>query len=389
MLLWLSFVLLSAAVLAVLLRPLLRRPARHEPALAANAADQAVYRDQLAEVDADAARGLINPAEAEAARREIARRLLGRADAEPAAPSTAAANSSIYTVATGLIALVPVAAIGLYAALGSPQLPAVPHHARATTPIERTNVDELVARVEARLREHPEDGAGWDVIAPVYLRQERYRDAADAFSNAIRLLGATSRRLAGFAEATIIANNGVVSEEARKAYEEALRLEPGKVEARFWLGMAKEQDGRLAEAAADYRALLADSPANAPWRAPVSDRLATVTQRLGGAEAAAAAKQADRGRGEAPDPSAAAAIEKLPQAERTKAIGDMVDGLAARLKQDGNDLQGWLRLVRAYKVLGRDAAAVAALADARKAMQANPAALGELDALARSLGMGS
>lgn len=380
MLLWLSFALISAVVLAALLMPLLR-PA--EVVAEPSAADRAVYADQLAEIAADRARGLIGSSEAEAAEREIARRLLAEDD-RPKTPAAAVATGGLPTVLVGLIAILPAAALAIYAALGSPSLPSRPYLARAAAPVERSSVDELIARVEARLVEHPGDGQGWDVIAPVYLRQQRYREAAEAYANALRLLGPNLKRLAGFAEATIIAGNGIVSEEARAAYEEVLKLEPGRPEARFWLAMAKEQDGKLQDAAADYRRLIADAPPDAPWRPAVAERLAAVQARLGPPPPPAD----DKSRGEAPGTEAAEALRQLPAAEQAKAIEGMVEGLAARLGKDGSDLTGWLRLVRAYKVMGRDEAAVAALARARQAMAGNGNALAELEQLARTLGIG-
>ena len=158
-----------------------------------------------------------------------------------------------------------------------------PSPARAAAPLEQAQVGDLVAKVEARLREHPEDGQGWDVVAPVYMKLGRFRDAATAFASAARIEGETARRLAGFAEATVLAADGVVGEEARLAYEKILKLEPGRPEPRFWLALAKEQDGKLADALADYRALLAKAPGEAPWRSAVEDRIAEVSRRLDGA----------------------------------------------------------------------------------------------------------
>ena len=287
-----------------------------------------------------------------------------------------------------MIALMPAVALVLYQALGAPGLPARPYAARAAAPILQSSVEELIARVEARLLENPGDGAGWDAIAPVYLRQERFREAADAFAAASRLLGPSAKRLAGFAEASIMSQNGIVGEAAKSAYEQVLKLEPGHLEARFWLALAKEQDGALADAAADYRALLAKTGPNVAWRRTLQERLAGIDEKLAVATGKAGAGS-DLGRGVAPDADAAASMARLPPDQRLQAIGSMVDGLAARLKQDSRDLNGWLRLVRAYKVLGRDDAAAAALIDARNAMHGDMAALGALDALARSLGIGS
>ena len=114
----------------------------------------------------------------------------------------------------------------------------------------------LVAKVEEHLAAHPEDGRGWDVIAPVYLRLGRADDAARAFQNAIRLLGSTAERQTGLGEAILSAEGGIVTADARTAFEAAQRLDPAAPGPRFFLALAAEQEGEAA-AAADA---LADAP---------------------------------------------------------------------------------------------------------------------------------
>ena len=284
-------------------------------------------------------------------------------------------------------------AIAVAALRSPPHARALPHARLAGTaglshggplavPLEQADVGDLIAKVEARLREHPEDGQGWDVIAPIYFKLGRFREAAAAYASAARLEGETVRRLAGFAEAAVLAADGIVGEEARLAFEKILKLEPGRPEPRFWLALAKEQDGKLADALAEYKALLAEAPADAPWRGAVEGRIAEVSRRLAGT-----GKAEPRARG----PSAAdvAAAEKLAPQDRARMIAQMVDGLAERLKRDGRDLAGWLRLVNAYAVLDRKDDARAALARARQHFPADEKALAELAALAKSLGLGS
>jgi cytochrome c-type biogenesis protein CcmH len=217
-------------------------------------------------------------------------------------------------------------------------------------------------------------------VAPVYLKLGRFKDAADAYARAAQLNGESVKLLAGLAEASMLANDGVVSDEARRAYDRILTLEPDRIEARFWLAVAKEQDGKLNEALADYRALLSAAPATAPWRAAVAERLEELTQRL-----AAGGKPASSG------PSAAemAAAQALSPEERNRMIAGMVEGLAQRLKQNGNDLAGWRRLLNAYVVLDRKSDAREALAEARRNFAGDERALGELSTLAVSLGLGS
>jgi cytochrome c-type biogenesis protein CcmH len=286
------------------------------------------------------------------------------------------------TIALATAAAVPLLTLALYLTHGSPGLPSFPAAERAQLPLERARIGDLIAKVEARLREHPEDGDGWDVIAPVYYKLERFRDAANAYARAARLKGETVRRLAGLAESTVLAADGIVTEDARAAYKKILALEPGRPEPRFWLALAKEQDGRLESALSDYRALVSDSPPEAPWRAAVESRIADVSRRLAGA---------DKPDLRAPGPSAAdvAAAQKLAPEERARMIAGMVDGLAERLKRDGRDLAGWQRLINAYAVLGRSQDARAALAEARKSFPADETAQATLSELAKTLGLGS
>ena len=395
MLLWISFAVLTAGVIAIILRPLVMSG---DDAVSPAAADLAVYKDQLAEIDADRERGLIGGAEAEAARTEVARRLLAKAGSGGGSGGDRLKPAATYSRNAVLAAAlaVPVFSIVLYSLYGSPALPGRPFAMHSGAALETASVGELLGRVEARLRESPDDGNGWDVIAPVYLRLERFGEAADAFANALRLLGENPQRLGGYAEAVVLANGGIVSEEARKAYEKLVKLDPAKPEPRFWLALAKEQDGKLAEASRDYRALIESAPADAPWRDAVADRLRTVMEQQGAskeeiAKVAGAPPPApvQSGRGEAPSAEAAAAAEQMSPEQRAEFVKQMVDGLSARLKANGKDLQGWLRLVRAYKVMGRNGEASAALKDARSNFVGDKAALGELDALAKSLGLGS
>ncbi|MGE0851163.1 MAG: c-type cytochrome biogenesis protein CcmI [Hyphomicrobiaceae bacterium] len=386
MLLWIAFALLTSAVLAAVLGPLVRAP-RTRPEAEAGAL--AVYRDQLREIEAERTRGLLEESDAAAARVEVSRRLLASAGEAEARPGDGADGGALGVqtplrlspVLLAVAVLFPVLTLGLYLSYGSPGVPSHPIAGRGEASLEQARIGELIAKVETRLREHPEDAAGWDVIAPVYLKLGRFQEAAAAYANAARLDGETPRRLAGFAEASVLAADGIVTEQARLAYEKIARLEPARPEPRFWLALAKEQDGRLADALADYKALLADAPADAAWRPAVEGRIGDVSRRL----AASQGGQETRG----PTASDVAAAEKLAPEDRSRMIAAMVDSLAERLQRDGRDLAGWLRLVNAYAVLDRKDEARAALAKARSHFPGDEQALARLSALAQSLGLGS
>jgi len=399
-LLWVILACLTAIVLLVLLRPLAAAGPQDR---APEAFDAAVYRDQLGEIESDRARGLIGETEAEAARIEIARRLLQADSKERASDGAKPGGSPARAAMICVGAALPLLALGLYLVYGSPRLPDQPLAVRLQDPASDQNIEALVARVEARLRARPEEGEGWEVIAPVYMGWRRYGDAAEAYAQAIRLLGESPKRLSGQGQALVLANNGVVTEEARRALERAVELDASLVEPRVLIAIAKEQDGQFAAAIEDWRALLAKEKGDAPWREMVEKRIVADEAHLAGkpiaGEPVAGGPVAEAGK---PDPagpgsssqggpSAAdiAAAQSMSPADRQAMIARMVQGLAAKLEQQGDDLGGWLKLVRAYSVLDRKDDAMKALARAKSQFSGKPEAIEQLDALAAELGLKS
>lgn len=391
MVFWILVAGLVAAVTLAITRPLMRPST---PATDAGDADIAVYKDQLKEIAADEARGTLGVAEAESARAEIGRRILRASEggSRPEASSNEAGkNRFVTTVSIATSIALPLASMALYLAYGAPGLPGQPLSDRLAAATDSNKPNDLIAKVEERLREHPEDGTGWDVLAPVYYATGQYAGAATAYQNAIRLIGETPRRLQGFANARIHLENGVIPEDARKALERVLQLEPNATEPRIWLALAKEQDGRLQEAAADYRKLIDEAPEHAPWRKALEDRLANLGKDSAGATAPGAQTAAPAVPAASPPAgnSDAAAIMSMSPEEREAFITRMVDNLASRLKSDGSDAEGWVKLIRAYQVLGRRDDAVKALTDARANLKGNEVGLAKVDSLARQLGLGS
>ena len=375
MVLWIGFVVLAVAVVWALTSPLRVTPQKgHAPD-----SELAVYKDQLVEIESERAQGLIGGSEAEAARVEVARRLIRRAEERERADKRKSQNDSGLRVAVmWAAAAIPVVAVGLYLAVGSPGLPGSPYTARLDVPLENASASDLVAKVEAHLRTHPNDGRGWDVLAPVYMRTGDFQQAADAFQRAMQLLGESPQRLTGFARARVMLDNGVVSEPARKAYEQLRQLDPKAVEPRLWLAIAKEQDGDVAGASADYKALKAEKPEE-PWKSLLDGRLRAATMKLVETPAV----------GVPPPDGTKPDFHNMSSEQREAFIEKMVGGLASRLKSDGKDLAGWMQLVRSYVVLGRTDDANTALAEARKNFASDDKALAQLQALAQVLGIGS
>ncbi len=386
MLLWVIFAVLTSGVLIFILAPLTKRSER---AGSHGEANIAVYKAQLTEIDADLQRGTLGATEAEGAKIEVSRRLLASAgntfDGADGAEFQPKSQTRWRTTSIGVAAIVPALALVFYMAYGSPGQVAKPHAARLQAPAGLQRVTELIGQVEARLREHPEDGTGWDVLAPVYMRQKRFGQAAEAYSRAIRLLGETPARLGGLARASIFANNGIVGDVSRQAWQKVLAAQPKDHEARFWLAVGKEQNGDQAEAKAAYLALLKGAPPNAPWRAVVVSRLKALGVSV--PRVATAAKPGESPKTRGPTRADVRAAGQMSPEDRQRMIEGMVAGLASRLKTNGKDIAGWLRLVNAYVVLGHKDRASAAVADARTALVDDPAALEKLDAQARKLGL--
>jgi len=408
--LWFVFALMTMAAVFAVLWPLGRRRA------ARGGNDLAVYRDQLREIDRDRANGLIGEADAEAARIEISRRLLAAADAaeaeagasDDAVPARTASPWRRRGAAIAAFIVVPLVGVSVYPLLGSPQLPGAPLAGRAGAPAPTQSVAALVSQVEAHIERNPDDGRGWEVLAPVYLRLGRYDDALKARRQALALNGETADRQADLGEAAVAAENGVVTSEARRAFERAVALEAAHTKARFYLGLAAEQDGKREEAARIWRALIAEAPAGAPWVATINEALS----RIGAAPAPVAPEQRPPADAEAKinsvpgtagsspagpsaaGPSAAgpsaddvAAAQSLTPQQRQEMIAGMVTRLAERLKADGSDADGWVRLLRAYMVLGERDKARGAAADARQALSGAPDKLRRIDELVKSLGL--
>ena len=361
MLFWFLIAALTAAAMLAVLLPL-SSGRNAGDAVPAAATDMDVYRQQLDELADDEAQGRIGPAEAKVARAEIARRLIAAKRSANAAHGTAGDSRLRRRVAAifGLVA-VPAFALSIYFVTGAPELPGQPLAARIAATSEDRGIDDLVGRVESHLARNPEDGPGWEVIAPVYMRIGRPSEAATAWRNTIRILGSTAARQADLGEALVAMQGGIVTAEARKAFKAAIEYDPTAAKPRFFLALVKEQDGDAAGAAEDWRALLADTPSDAPYRRSI--------------ELALAGSGSQSGDPPAPQPGPTsedvANAQSLSPGEQQAMIDGMVARLAEKLTSEPDDAEGWLRLVRAYAVLGRQDEAKQAVTTAMKSVSAS------------------
>jgi cytochrome c-type biogenesis protein CcmH len=359
MTLWFVLALMTAAAVLAVVWPLTRAERKLH-----SGNDLAVYRDQLEEITRDRSAGLIGESEAEAAQIEVSRRLLAAADAEAAVPVAAPAAWRRRIVAVAGLVLLPAGASALYLVLGSPSLPGQPLASRVEE--QDQSIATMIARVEEHLAAEPNDGRGWEIIAPVYMRLGRYADAVKARRNALAFNGETAERQAALGEALFSAANNSVTPEAKAAFDRAVALDPKNVRARFFMAALAEQEGRIADAVVILRAILADAPADAPWVQPIRSELV----RLEGA----------------PADVAPPGIPNLAP-EQVAMVRGMVDRLAERLHRDGSDFEGWLQLVRSYMVLGERDKARATVDEARRAVGSDPDKLRRIQEFAKGLGL--
>ncbi|RYF94383.1 MAG: c-type cytochrome biogenesis protein CcmI [Caulobacteraceae bacterium] len=356
---WTAAALLSALAGWLVLTLARRRalaPAQGDPGLA-------VHRRQLAEIDDLVARGLLSPAEQAEVRAEAGKRLLAADDV--GRPATLAGGRAIATAAA---VLAPLMAFGIYLVVGSPGRADAPMAARIAA-WSKADPDTLTAaQIAAALTEvakkTPNDPKLLQLLAKARLESDDPFGAAKALRQAVAAEPRNPELWTQLGELFVLTGNGEIGLDARKAFGEAQRLDPGAASPRYHLGLADIADGKPAQGLATWRALLADLLASDPRRDGLAAEIAEVSRT---------------GRPPAPQQQQAA----LPAGpDMGPAIRGMVDGLAARLEADPNDPEGWARLVRAYGVLGEISKRDAALARARSLYKDQPQVLDALKAAA-------
>ena len=406
MLLWAVLTVIAVIVAAAATIPLVRR---YEVQPTPKQAVLAVLTDQLADVDAQVAGGTVTPNEADALRLEIKRRMLatGRETEVSARPLGTAA---LGRVALGLAAVVAVAATALYATLGRPELASSEATAAvgtaanpATGPAGPTgpdgaqpnDVNAMIVQLEARMKSTPNEPEGWRMLGWSYFQTGRYKESADAYGRAVKLLPSGPGYASAWGEALVQAAGGVVTPAAKQAFEQAKTLDIADARARYFLGVAKEQSGDRKGALDDWLALLAQAPADAPWAGELR-RVIGVTAKDAGIDVTARlasivppAATAAPPVSVTPNPSAdqVAAVKAMAPSDQQAMIRGMVDSLAAKLKTNPKDPDGWVRLMRARMVLGDAAGAGVAKRDALAALAGDAGGTATVKAAGVQLGI--
>jgi cytochrome c-type biogenesis protein CcmH len=354
--LWIAVAVLAAAAAGLVLgraRGAAARPAGENPDLAA-------YRRALAEIDELADRDLLGSEERAATRAEIGRRLL-RAAERPTPPPGRSSRAAILLLAA---AAPPLLAAGLYLVLGSPLAIDQPFRARLAhwrAVPERASAPELAAALRAVAAERPNDPEPRRRLALLDLSLGDLDDAAHALRQAVRIAPARADLLAMLGEILVVKARGAVDPDAEAIFRQALAVDPASPTATYYLGRADIASGDIASGLTLWRGLIAHLRPSDPRRGLLQ------------AEADAVSRT-----GALPSPEATA-----PRVDLSRAIAGMVDSLASRLAAHPDDPSGWVRLVRAYGVLGQSGEQAAALTRARGLFAGRPDVLDELAAAAR------
>ncbi|MFT3972363.1 MAG: c-type cytochrome biogenesis protein CcmI [Amaricoccus sp.] len=406
---WLFWGMAAAGLvlaLGVVLTPLWRGATRGGRGERRASYDLQVHRDQLREVEADLARGVLTPAEAEASRVEISRRLIAAADAEAIEAGAATAPRRVTRVALPLLAIgLAGAALGLYRWLGVPGLPDQPLAERtAEAAVARANRPSqsaaeamapaapatpgpgpadaaLIDKLEAVLKDRPDDLQGHRLLARSLGSLGRWREARVAQERVVALLGdaATADDLVDLAEAQVLAANGYVSPEAEAVLGRALTLAPQNPVARYYSGLALLEAGRADLAYPLWLRLAEEGPADAPWMTPTRAGLAEAARQLGMPDPAPATS--------GPSADDLKAAGDLPPEARQSMVEGMVARLSDRLASEGGPPADWAQLVRSLAVLGRRDEATAVVAEARQTFATDAAGLALIDAAAGEAGL--
>ncbi|OYR19563.1 c-type cytochrome biogenesis protein CcmI [Brucella thiophenivorans] len=369
---WLTAALLTFAATSIVLLPLTRNK---QDFLPPEKNDLEVYRDQLREVEADVARGMIDAPSAEQARIEISRRILNAEKMSTDAAAEVKKARSGRLLAFVAILAVPLIAWGIYPLFGAPDIPSMPLSARLEGSPQNSSVDELIARAETHLSQNPNDARGWDVLAPIYLRIGRGADSANAYRSAIRIEGENFPRVLGLGEALIAVSGGPVTAEAEALFNKAADLQPDDIRPQYYLAQGEMQDGDAEGAVMRLQSFLDKAPADAPWRAQVEQTIARIRSGTSEPSAPAVGPTAE-------DIDAAASMN----AEGRQAMVEgMVQRLDESLRENGDNLEGWKRLVRSYMILNNRAAALDAWKRGIAALDGGKRA--ELERFAAGLGL--
>ncbi len=354
--LWIAFAALLLITLIIIVVPIIR--ARSTTPTDHNAI---VYQDQLTEIESDVERGLLRIPEADALKKEINRRLEKSHEKVEATQASSEKPSGFQlSAALAIIIIIPLAALGLYRHLGSPEKSDLPFVERKfASPVKAANAEmnRLIDTLQKRMENNPEKIDGWLLLGRSLISLKRYSEASAAFKSAFKIDPMRAEIAASAAETGFMATGGQFTPEVRHYFQTAQKLDPREHKALYYLGLDLAGQEKYQEAIQNWIDLIAITPAGAPWLETVRQRIAAAA-KAGNLDSstfnsdlkAVAAPQRNVQPG--PTQEDVKAAQEMSDKDRQAFIRSMVDRLAERLKSEPGDVAGWQRLANAYRVLG-------------------------------------
>jgi cytochrome c-type biogenesis protein CcmH len=338
----------------------------------------AIYKDQLTELERDVASGTLGGEEAEAQRTEISRRLLTASREQVGEQANSRAFPKVAVLAVPLLAGLVYWQIGQHSMIDVPRADRLAQAEKILGALRdnpnadagELDWDATLAVVEDQQAKTPDNVQGWKFLARSYLNLGRYGEAASAMAEVIRISGPSAELYADLGEALVFDNKGLMTDRSSSLIGKALQLDPNHPKARYYAALDLMQEGKAAEAKVAFESLLTSAPANAPWRTAVEGQLAKLQPNAAAPQLSA--EQMQNGAAMTPQ-------------DQTAMIRSMVDGLDEKLKANPQDIEGWLRLIRARTVLNDTDKAQTALATARATFASNDGNKKLLDDLATEL----
>lgn len=303
-------------------------------------------------------------------------------------------------IGAGLIAL----GAGGVAMMRGPETPPPAVEPPPAAPSQQPSVDDVIAKLEAKLAEEPDDAEGWRMLGWSYFQTERYAEAATALKKATTLDPENAQSWSFLGESLVLASKeeGRMPRDARAAFDKAIKLDPKDARARYFQAVAMDLSGRHRQAINAWFGLLEDTPADAPYaedirsviRAVGEKHKIEVEKRLAEAQFAAPAGGAVtdgplKAAAGIPGPTSEQmkAAAGLPKGQQEAMIRGMVDGLEAKLDANPANADGWIMLLRSRMQLGEPKKAAASLQKGLTALRNDSAGARKLREAASSLGI--
>jgi cytochrome c-type biogenesis protein CcmH len=357
---WVTSVVILLGVLIAIIVPIIR--ARADSSHEYNAT---IYYDQLNEIKRDLDRGVLSLFDGEALKIEIEKRLENNNKniiAEATNKLKEAGARAPILVAIVMVGFIPFMSYGLYFYLGSPEKQDLPFAKREIiSSVDMANVEmnNLVKKLRERLDQNPNQLKGWVLLGKSLVNLNRFSDASKAFKQALRIAPNKAEIASFAAETSFMAQGGEFNQEVRYFFKLAQKINPREHKALYYLGLDAFMEKKYSTAIQYWVDLISISPVGAPWLDSVRDRL-IVASKAGKLKISSFASRVKSQRlndnQQSPEPSPTQEDIKnandMSEKERKFFIRSMVDRLAERLKSEPNDLNGWRRLARAYRVLG-------------------------------------